>query len=239
MVFHAKLQKEILNYSMIIFEHSMADNHILTKVFLITFGYTQYLKDLIIFQLTRKLKNKTPGESGIMTQIWKNLLDCRETFSMLKSIVIKFWMTEIVPEDLSLPKKLQRNYSHYSPCQNATDGGKFRSRITVWFQTRNRMYERHFTISMALKRRQEHGLDSWVLLLGLVKTFNFMPREILWKLLAKFYVPNKIISYCKSYMLILLLNLLLMMSLNLQTVLLVFSKMISLVPFYLHSLLQP
>ena len=77
------------------------------------------------------------------------------------------------------------------------------------------MYERHFTISMALKRRQEHGLDSWVLLLGLVKTFNFMPREILWKLLAKFYVPNKIISYCKSYMLILLLNLLLMMSLNL------------------------
>ena len=116
MVFHAKLQKEILNYSMIIFEHSMADNHILTKVFLITFGYTQYLKDLIIFQLTRKLKNKTPGESGSMTQVWKNLLDCRETFSMLKSIVIKFWMTEIVPEDLSLPKKLQRNYSHYSPC---------------------------------------------------------------------------------------------------------------------------
>ena len=55
MLLYVKFQKEILNYSMIIFEHSIVDNHILTKVFLITFGYTQYLKDLTIFQLTRKL----------------------------------------------------------------------------------------------------------------------------------------------------------------------------------------
>ena len=33
---------------------------------------------------------KVPGESGIMAQVWKSLFDCRETFSMLKSIIIKF-----------------------------------------------------------------------------------------------------------------------------------------------------
>ena len=53
-----------------------------------------------------------------MAQVWKSLLCCREPFSMLKSIIIKCWLTEIVPdewnigrliflfkkEDLSLPK---------------------------------------------------------------------------------------------------------------------------------------
>ena len=48
-----------------------------------------------IIDATHKLKNEAPGESGIMAQIRKNLLDCRETFSMLKSIIIKFGVTEI------------------------------------------------------------------------------------------------------------------------------------------------
>ena len=69
---------------------------------------------------THKLKNKAPGESGIMAPVWKSLLYCRETFNMLRSIVINFWRTEVVPDEWNtgrlfiLPKKgdlsLPKNY---------------------------------------------------------------------------------------------------------------------------------
>ena len=36
-----------------------------------------------------------------------------------------------------------------------------------------------FTIKMALKKRREHGLESWVLFLDLVKNFDRVPREML------------------------------------------------------------
>ena len=55
-----------------------------------------------------------------MWQVWKSLLDCGETFIMIKSFIIKFWVTEIVPDEwnirklIVLPKKgdlsLPKNY---------------------------------------------------------------------------------------------------------------------------------
>ena len=67
---------------------------------------------------TRKLKNNAPGESGIMPQVLKCLLYHQETFLLLKTVILQFWNSEIVPEewnighliilskkgDLSLPK---------------------------------------------------------------------------------------------------------------------------------------
>ena len=54
-----------------------------------------------------------------------------------------------------------------------------------------------FTTKMALKKRRGHGSKSWVLFLDLVKAFNCVPREMLWKILAKFGVLNKLISLLK------------------------------------------
>ena len=66
------------------------------------------------------LKNKAPGKTDIMAQVWKSLLDCREKFSTLKSIIIKFWVTETAFNEwnigrlIALPKKgdlsLPKNY---------------------------------------------------------------------------------------------------------------------------------
>ena len=102
MVLFAKLQKKILKYSVIIFEHFMADNHISTKVFLKTYQNTQYLEDVTILpndkeikDATHKVKNKAPAESWRRPE--KVYLNRGEAFSMLKGIIIKFWVTENVP----------------------------------------------------------------------------------------------------------------------------------------------
>ena len=92
--------------------------------------------------------NISLDESDIKAQVWKSLLDCREKFSTLKSI-IKCWVVEPVPsewniwipivshkkEDLSLPK----NYGWIMffkiiaimlYCYRLR---KFRSWATMWF----------------------------------------------------------------------------------------------------------
>ena len=50
-----------------------------------------------------------------------------------------------------------------------------------------------FTLKMALKKRKEHNLESWVILIDFVKAFDLVPRETLWKFLKKFGIPPKFI----------------------------------------------
>ena len=58
--------------------------------------------DKEIIDATHKLKSKAPGKSGIMTEVWKNSLNFRETFSVLKSIIINFLVTEVVSSDWNI-----------------------------------------------------------------------------------------------------------------------------------------
>lgn len=55
-----------------------------------------------------------------------------------------------------------------------------------------------YTIKIALKKRREHGKESWVFFLDLVKAFDCVPRELLWEILKRFGVPNKLISLLKT-----------------------------------------
>jgi hypothetical protein len=50
-----------------------------------------------------------------------------------------------------------------------------------------------FNLKMALKKRKEHNLETWVLFIDFVKAFDRVPRDILWKTLGKFGAPPKFI----------------------------------------------
>ena len=55
-----------------------------------------------------------------------------------------------------------------------------------------------FAVKTALRKRREHGLETWVMFLDLVKAFDRVPRELLWKILEKFGVPEKLIFLLRS-----------------------------------------
>ena len=63
----------------------MADNHVSTKVFLKTYRNAQYLKDVTILPNDKEIKDATHK-----LNLNKVYLNRRETFSMLKSIIIEF-----------------------------------------------------------------------------------------------------------------------------------------------------
>ena len=55
-----------------------------------------------------------------------------------------------------------------------------------------------FTVKQLIKKRSEHGLPTWLLLIDLVKAFDRVPRELLWKVLNKQGVPPKLVSLLRS-----------------------------------------
>ena len=164
-----------------------------------------------IKEAVEKLHDSGPGDSGLCAQAWKCLLKSEETFEVLKQIILLFWATGDVPTEWEtgllkiLPKK-----------GDLSDPGNHRGImllevaykiIAILLHARLLPIEEGpgrgctdavFTVKMALKKRQEHGLETWVLFLDLVKAFDRVPRELLWAILEKFGVPPKLVSLLKS-----------------------------------------
>ena len=55
-----------------------------------------------------------------------------------------------------------------------------------------------FTVKAALKKRREYGQETWVLFLDLVKAFDCVLRKLLWLILRKCGVPEKVVFLLKS-----------------------------------------
>ena len=169
-----------------------------------------------------KLKENAPGESGIPSKVWKVLRSCDHTFDILRNIIIDFWTTELTPKQWErgllkiLPKKgdlrLPGNYrgimlletcykvvaiilnNRLKTLEEDLDNHENQ----CGFRTGRGCIDAIFTVKMAIKKRAEHGLESWVMFLDLVKAFDRVPRELLWKILGKIGVPRKLVNLLKS-----------------------------------------
>ena len=51
-----------------------------------------------------------------------------------------------------------------------------------------------FAVMMGLKKRQEHGLESWGVYVDLVKAFDTVNREALWEVLRRFGMPDHFVN---------------------------------------------
>ena len=170
---------------------------------------------------TLKLKNTAPGESGIRPEIWKTLLENSTTEKYLQTVIKQIWVTEIIPDEWNtgkltiLPKKgdlgFPKNYrgimllevaykiiviimhSRLLPIQEGLD-----HEPQCGFRPERGCTDAIYTVKIALKKRREHGKESWVFFLDLVKAFDRVPRELLWEILKRFGVPNKLISLLKT-----------------------------------------
>ena len=160
----------------------------------------------------RRLKNKAPGESGLTPQAWKVLASNDRAFELLECVIQEFWVTELAPTewetgllrilakkgDLSLPGNyrgimlLEVAYKivciilhgRLLPIQESLD-----HEAQCGFRPGRGCADAVFTVKLAMKKRREHGLESWILFIDLVKAFDRVPRELLWCVLLKFGVP--------------------------------------------------
>ena len=174
-----------------------------------------------ILVATNHLKNKSPGESGLNPQMFKVLVTDNLTFRILKDVIVDFWENELPPKQWEigllkiLPKKgdlskpgnyrgimlLEAVYkivakivhSRLQPTMESLD-----HEAQCGFRSGRGCCDAVFSVKLALKKRREHSKETWVLFLDLVKAFDRVPRDLLWTILHRFGVSDKLVSILKS-----------------------------------------
>ena len=164
-----------------------------------------------------KLNDTAPGDSGVVAQLFKALVVTTAGFDLIRTMVLRFWETGEVPDewetgllailpkkgDLSLPGnyrgimmlevayKIVANLVHVriEPIIESLD-----HEAQCGFRRKRGCSDAIFTIRQLIAKRREHGLETWVLFLDLVKAFDRVPRELLWQVMRKYGVPTKLVD---------------------------------------------
>ena len=146
-----------------------------------------------------------PGKSGLPAAAFK-FLDGAAS-QLLYDVVVDVWRKEEQPEEFDtgvlaiLPKK-----------GDLSDPGNYRGIMMLevakkslpssWrrdaIRSASALITRTFNIRIAIKKRREHGLETWVFFLDLIKAFDRVPREMLRGVLNKFGAPPKLIGMVKA-----------------------------------------
>ena len=184
-------------------------------------GFDSIPTDDEIINAVKGLRNKAPGDSGITPRMIKAIVNDNGLFSILKSILIDFWENELPPQQWEvgllkiLPKKgdltkpgnyrgimlleivykvvAKLTHSRLQPIVESLD-----HEAQCGFRPGRGCADAVFSVKIAMKKRREHGLETWILFLDLVKAFDRVPRQLLWDILRRFGVPQKLVSVIES-----------------------------------------
>ena len=157
-------------------------------------------------------KEKASGDNDIPVEYWQALLSNVETFNILYDCVVEFWQSGECPKDWLvgrlklLPKKGDlQDLNNWRGIMLLDTMAKVVSSIIskrlqrvlleVGIEEQNGFMPRRgcvdgiFSLKVALQKRREHGLDSWLLFIDLIKALDTVPREMLFAVLEKFGIP--------------------------------------------------
>ena len=185
-----------------------------------------------------KLHHTAPGESGLPAAIWKALGETAESFALVRQIVITFWTSEELPDELELgllsilfKKGSRSDPNNYRGIMMLEVAYKIHANIIharlqpiiesldheqqCGFRSARGCFDGIFTIKQLINKRREHGQETWMLFIDLVKAFDKVPRcakktfsrdendpaeaakdetlGMLWRVMLKFGVPTKIV----------------------------------------------
>ena len=177
--------------------------------------------DVELASAVRELRNTAPGKSGLPAAVWKSLLQTEASRAVVLELVTDIWQNERQPTEFDvgvlaiLPKKgdlsLPGNHRGIMMLEVAYKimaiiaskrlyviVGLVEHETQVGFRPGRGCSDGAFNLRMAVRKRREHGLETWVLYLDLVKAFDRVPRAMLWAVLAKFGVPAKLIAVLKA-----------------------------------------
>jgi hypothetical protein len=169
----------------------------------------------------RKLRDTSPGKSGLPAAVWKSLIQTGSSRDVVFRMVKDIWTSEMQPDEFNvgvlaiLPKKgdLSMPGNHrgimmlevaykimaiiaaerlYVICESLDHESQ------VGFRPGRGCSDGAFNLRMAVRKRREHGLETWVLYMDLVKAFDRVPREMLWAVIGKFGAPPKLIAVLKA-----------------------------------------
>jgi exonuclease III len=157
--------------------------------------------------------NKAAGDNQIPVEYWKALLDNNDTFALIKNCLNDFWFNGVVPIEWLigrlklLPKKGDlHDLNNWRGIMLLDSMAKIvASIISVrllnilkdfgleeqnGFMPNRGCADGTFSLKLALQKRKEHGLDSWVVFIDLIKAFDSVPRNMLFAVLKKFGIPQ-------------------------------------------------
>ena len=162
-----------------------------------------------------KLNNSTPGISGVPAQLWKLLNRNDESRKLLAKTVTDFWEKEIPPKnwnkgdlkilpkkgDLSLPGNYRGimlgevSYKVIAQIINMRLESFHRGlndESQCGFTNERGSRDGTFNVRMVISKRREHGLETWIVFCDQVKAFDRVSREMLWEVLKKLGIPDKL-----------------------------------------------
>ena len=174
-----------------------------------------------IWKAVDALKCTGPGLSGVHAAAVKAIMHNEELRKLLVDMVVGVWETQKVPVEWEscLLKILDKpgDQSDPSNCRGImllevvykVVGNLLKFRIMpisekldheqqCGFRPLRGCMDAVFNLKSAIRKRKEHGMETWVLLLDLVKAFDRVPRELLWLVMERFGFPKLIIRLLKS-----------------------------------------